>query len=488
MSAPSSIPVYDVNNVPESAIADLASGVANPFCISVNGTILLVPNKDQQRLLCPYCIFRRGQFQTKGYQMTTFYSHVKDCSKDTSTVPIHQANWSFINDPLGLIRAGKAQPNRPSLHIQIGEALIALREWKEAEQAFRRALTIDPHDPHALLGVARACLRQRRVTEGVEAALESIGSLYQNAMAHYILGLGLLRMKQYERAVKAVQVAVYLNPNFERAHRFLARYARRIDRDMEKSLKHWAAVRHIRSQRLLQGHDGNTTKEAGSLEGLVPEFDQKGARISYDAAPSHLADKNGVPDDPAECITVVAGLPRSGTSMMMQMLEAAPLPILTDNKRSADTDNPRGYFELEDATRLRQEKDWLQSAKGHAVKIVAQLLPFVAPDHSYRVIFMDRELHEVLRSQQVMLQRLGRTPSQLSNEQLEAAFSKQLKQVRMWLAKQPNIKTLFVSHREAIEHPVAVAKQVNRFLGGGLDIDAMAGVVEASLYRQRAGK
>ncbi len=99
-----------------------------------------------------------------------------------------------------------------------------------------------------------------------------------------------------------------------------------------------------------------------------------------------------MPDDPAECVTVVAGLPRSGTSMMMQMLAAGSLPVLTDGKRSADADNPRGYFELEDATRLRKDRDWLRAAKGHAVKIVAQLLPFLAADLPYRVVFMDRDL------------------------------------------------------------------------------------------------
>ncbi len=124
-----------------------------------------------------------------------------------------------------------------------------MRQWPEAEQAFRRALAIDPRDPHALLGVAKACLRQKRVEEGVAAALESIGCLYQNPMAHYILGLGLFRMKEYRRAAQAVRVAVSLNPNFERAHRFMARYARRVERDIEKSLEHLAVVRHIRAER-----------------------------------------------------------------------------------------------------------------------------------------------------------------------------------------------------------------------------------------------
>jgi hypothetical protein len=199
-----------------------------------------------------------------------------------------------------------------------------------------------------------------------------------------------------------------------------------------------------------------------------------------------LVDKGAVPDDASECVIVVAGLPRSGTSMMMQMLAAAGLDILTDGKREADGDNPRGYFELESATRLRQEKDWLKGAKGKAVKIVAQLLPFLPPDLPYRVVFMDRDLREVLRSQKVMLENLGRGRARLADEQLEQAFRRQLRQVRIWLARQPNIKSLFISHREAVEDPLSVAERVSGFLGGGLDPRAMAAVVDASLYRQRA--
>ncbi len=383
-----------------------------------------------------------------------------------------------------LQRAGQAQPNRTSLHIQIGEALAVLRKWPEAEQAFRRALILDPRNPHAHLGMAKACLRQDRVDEGVAAALDSIGFLYQNPMAHYILGLGLLRMKQYFRAVEAVRVAVSINPNFERAHRFLARYALRGELSVEKAKEHWQIVRDIRERRRALG----TTRfdpAAAFADALSGDAEQERRAPALDAAP--LVDKSGVPEKAADCVVVVAGLPRSGTSMMMQMLAAAPLPVLSDGKRAADSDNPRGYLELEAATRLRQDKAWLLDARGHAVKIVAQLLPHLPSDQSYRVVFMDRDPKEVLQSQKAMLERLGRDAAKLTDEQLELAYRQQLKQVGIWLARQPNIKTLFVSHREAIAEPHAVAAKVDAFLGGGLDTAAMAAAVDKSLYRQRAG-
>ena len=389
-----------------------------------------------------------------------------------------------------LLRAGRGNRSRPGLDVQIGESLVNLRRWSEAERAFRRALAIDPLNPHAHLGLAKACLRQDRVEEGVHEALESVGLFYQNPMAHYILGLGLLRMKQPFRAADAVRVAVSINPNFERAHRFLARYARLAESNLEKSHEHWRLVREIRARRnaelalrAVPSTDASLENEPGA-----PVLEDAGARSpsTAEAAPQPLVDKRAVPDDPGQCVIVVAGLPRSGTSMMMQMLAAGALPILTDGKRGADDDNPRGYYEHESAARLRREGDWLRDAKGKAVKIVAQLLPFLPSDVPYRVILMDRDLKEILRSQKVMLENLGRGPAKLTDEQLEQAFRRQLRQVRIWLAKQPNIKTLFVSYREAIEEPLAVANSVSAFLGSGLDAAAMAGAVESSLYRQRA--
>jgi len=163
--------------------------------------------------------------------------------------------------------------------------------------------------------------------------------------------------------------------------------------------------------------------------------DQEGQQIGFDVAPAPVVDKSAVPDDPAECIVVVAGLPRSGTSLLMQMLAAGRLPVLTDGKREADSGNPKGYFELEAATRLRQDRDWLKEAKGKVVKIVAQLLPFLPKEHAYRVVFMERDLNEVLKSQQVMLDNLGRDRAKLSDEQLKQVYRQQLRQIKFWLAR-----------------------------------------------------
>lgn len=194
---------------------------------------------------------------------------------------------------------------------------------------------MDPLEPHALLGVAKADLRRGRVEAGVDAALRPIGALYRNPMAHYVLGLGLLRMRQYLRAGQAVRVAVALNPNFERAHRFLARYALKAEQDLARSREHWAMVRRIRAERRARGRrhaEGSGLLDGVGLDGAAAGSDpdreqdqeQEHRRIPFDASPStgRLVRKQ-VPDDPAACVTVVAGLPRSGTSLLMQMARRA---------------------------------------------------------------------------------------------------------------------------------------------------------------------
>jgi hypothetical protein len=187
------------------------------------------------------------------------------------------------------------------------------------------------------------------------------------------------------------------------------------------------------------------------------------------------------------CVTVVSGLPRSGTSMMMQMLAAGGMPVLSDGTRASDPDNPQGYFELEAVKRIAADSHWLTGAAEKAVKVVHLLLPSLPPGHEYRVVFMNRDLREVLASQEAMLRRLGRRGADLSPEQLARTFESQLRRVRQWVAEQPHFSILDVPYRQVIEDPAAEAARVNRFLGGHLDVARMAAAVDPSLYRRRAG-
>jgi len=181
--------------------------------------------------------------------------------------------------------------------------------------------------------------------------------------------------------------------------------------------------------------------------------------------------------------TVVTGLPRSGTSMMMQMLVAGGLPALADEERIADEDNLRGYFELEAVKRLQHSHSCLENARGYCVKVVSHLLAHL-PQGDYRVILVERELDEVLSSQQAMLTRNGKQGARLSTDQLKAVFARQLTATGK-LLEERQLPLLRVAHRTCIEQPAMVTAQVNEFLGGDLDEARMAQAVDETLYRQR---
>lgn len=183
-------------------------------------------------------------------------------------------------------------------------------------------------------------------------------------------------------------------------------------------------------------------------------------------------------------IVIVSGLPRSGTSMMMRMLDAGGMPLLTDGVRAADEDNPRGYYEFERVKKLREDAAWLCDAPGKAVKVVSYFLDALPPEYEYRVVFVRRAIAEVLASQRKMLERRGE-PDKSGDTRMAELFEKHLRHVLSWIEGQPNIQTLFIEHRAALEYPHETAARVNAFLGGRLDEDAMAGAVERGLHRQR---
>jgi hypothetical protein len=184
-------------------------------------------------------------------------------------------------------------------------------------------------------------------------------------------------------------------------------------------------------------------------------------------------------------IILVSGLPRSGTSLMMQMLESGGVEVVTDNLRAADTDNPRGYHELEKVKRLKQDASWLPLTRGKAFKLVSQLLYDLPPGENYRILFMERDLDEVLRSQEKMLERLGRPVA--PREQIRAAFVVHLERLHDWLRQQPHMAVLRVSYNELLAQPRTQAERASRFLDGKADVEGMVRAVDPTLYRNRKG-
>jgi hypothetical protein len=187
-------------------------------------------------------------------------------------------------------------------------------------------------------------------------------------------------------------------------------------------------------------------------------------------------------------IYVVSGLPRSGTSMMMRMLEAGGIAPFTDGERTADVDNPEGYYEFERVKDLETDPDksWVRQARGRALKVISFLLRHLPDENHYRVVYMRRHLDEVLKSQDKMLDRLGNPAPGGDLEAMKEAYRNDIVAARLWARKQPFMQMIEVHYADAVADPAGAARTVNDFLGGALDEGAMAAAVKAQLYRNRA--
>lgn len=185
-------------------------------------------------------------------------------------------------------------------------------------------------------------------------------------------------------------------------------------------------------------------------------------------------------------IVIVSGLPRSGTSMMMKMLTEGGMSAVVDSLRQADEDNPNGYFEIEASKSMKDgDKKWLYDAQGKVVKVISYLLEFLPDNLSYDIIFMEREISEILASQRKMLERRNET-STLSDAEMEAQFREHLRAVKYWTARKSNMRILFVKYTEMVNEPENLCSSIKKFLNIPLDLNAMQSVPSQTLYRNRS--
>ncbi len=197
---------------------------------------------------------------------------------------------------------------------------------------------------------------------------------------------------------------------------------------------------------------------------------------------------SGMKKNGKQPIVVVSGLPRSGTSMMMRMLAEGGLPIITDELRRADDDNPNGYFELEVVRKLKEgNSTWLKDANGKAVKVISALLEYLPQEYQYKIIFMERESRETLASQKKMLDHRGET-SKLNDEEMERQVREHLTVIKPWLVRQPNMEVLYVKYNTLLAEPEPFCEQIAEFLEVSLNQTRMLAVPDKRLYRNRVEK
>ena len=334
-----------------------------------------------------------------------------------------------INKALELLKKAKDQKPNGEVWYQIGKIYMRLNRFEEAHDAFENALNyeIDNAKFHQALAVSLNRLEQYETA--AEHALTAIELIKYFPEAHYTLGEALEKLGDIDNAKKAYETAAALKPkNHYRAEK---------------------AIENIEEQ----------------IEETITLIDKSDFKYRKDQ------------------IVIVSGLPRSGTSLMMQMLHKGGLNALTDSNRKADISNPKGYFEYDPVMALHKDNSWLHDAQNKSVKIVAPLLKFLDPKYRYKIIFMNRDLNEIVKSQQKMI---GRDTETLPIKLLET-YKKHLNQVETWKSKEPGVELIYVSYKEALENTTSVVDKVKKFIGlDEMEEEAMLACVDKNLYRNKA--
>jgi tetratricopeptide (TPR) repeat protein len=326
-----------------------------------------------------------------------------------------------------LVAVVEKRPNS-ELWFQIGKIYRRTSDFEKSKMSFENAIILESDKAKYHRGLAEVLVRLGEYEEAAETALTSIELVKYFPEAHYTLGEALEKLGDLENAKKAYEMAKRLKPKtYHRAEKAI------------ENLEEKIAVP-------LELHDKTTNKFRENQ------------------------------------IVLVSGLPRSGTSVMMQMLDKGGLAALVDGKREADDSNPKGYYEFEPVMSIHRDNSWMDQGQNKVVKVVAPLLKHIDPKYRYKIIFMKRDLHEVVKSQQKMI---GKSTDVLPITLLHA-YQDQLNNIEIWKEKEPGVELIYVDYQDVLNDTQVVVDKVSAFLRSPLDHKAMASAVDKKLYRNKA--
>jgi tetratricopeptide (TPR) repeat protein len=389
-----------------------------------------------------------------------------------------------LEGTLETLRAAEAtKPQFSGIYTQIGDAYSRLLQWENAKSAYNGALSLDEENALALQGLSTVYRRQGLNQEAVDTALRAVSLLHRLPVAHFNIGVAMARAGEVERAILAFETALRFNTSMLNAHRYLAILYRAAG-DSEKAAFHRREANKVSKDharaRQTSIHKFEKTFDLPEIPNQEERF-----RILLQERPDPVRDdkKSG------KTFILVSGLPRSGTSLMMQMLEAGGVRILTDRERLADVDNPKGYYEWEAIKQIAKKPELLDRDEfnGTAIKCISMLLPKMPSKHGYKVIFMMRPIEEVAASQGAMVNRLQRQGAELEPEQLEHGLTAHRDETRSWLRTAPHVQFMEVHYPKLMQDPEAEAQRVAQFLGTDYlpTPEKMSAVIDPLLYRRK---
>lgn len=374
----------------------------------------------------------------------------------------------------------ETDPEEIQLQLMLADTCLHLRRWQEAEDAVRKVLAADPHNPQAFLILARLQLHQQDAEAAVNSALDALGFQYGNPEAHFLLGAALAQQREWNHAAHALLNCVQLNPQSIRGYRLLSRVYRALGETGK------AVTCEEQARVTLALEKEQRTAWLGTLR---EDFARRAEmRARDDRQKQQEADRLAAEEaaiEPMDFI-IVSGLPRSGTSLMMQMLQAGGLPLMTDGKRGADLDNPEGYWEWEEIKKLGRNPRIIEQAKGKVVKIISALLPSLPVKHRYKIIYMTRPVTEVVESQWAMLGHSGQKPASEKNHLIEVQRQHSEK-ILETLKRAKQVEVLEISYPELVADPDAGIRAIAKFLPGAfLPGPAVRAAIKPGLYRNRS--
>ena len=380
-----------------------------------------------------------------------------------------------------LERVREKSPGEVQLQLMLAQSYLALRRFSDAETAARAVLAADPHNAQAFLVLARGFLHADRAEEAADAAAECIGLQFGNPQGHFLLGAALASQEQFEEAVRPLENCLTLAPTFLRAQRLLARVYRRLGQGDRAALCETQAFSGLHDLRQAQTAREAAAREQSAARAAVRAEQNRTRQIEIDRK---KAEYDAI--EPKDFL-IVSGLPRSGTSLMMQILRAGGIEPLTDAKRAADEDNPEGYWEWDDIKKLPKNQRLIEHAEGKVVKVISALLQNLPGKHRYTIIYMVRPTEQVVDSQWAMLARKGSQPKSEKKHLIEVQ-EHHSQQIREVLKKSERVTLLEVSYPDLVADPEPMITKIAELLPGRFTPGpAVTACVKPRLFRNRGG-
>ena len=393
-------------------------------------------------------------------------------------IQLERGNSAKALEHLDAVRE-KSPQNMQVLHT-LSEAYLAARRWSDAEATAEQMLELDPGSAQANLTLARCFLRQEKPDEAAAAALEAVGLQFANPAGHFLLGAALVQLENWAGAEKALRNHLQLNPHNGLAVRYLGQVCRALGRPEEAGKSAYQS-RILRTKNQAEQQKRLLVlREAAAFRAAVRTAERQ--RRREDIVEKAAEDAAILPME----FTLVSGLPRSGTSLMMQLLRAGGMELKHDGKRAADEDNPEGYWEWEEIKAIKKNPRIIEQAEGKAIKIISALLPSLPPKHRYKILFMKRPVEQVVESQWKMLKRSGQQPKS-EKAHLISTQEKHLEQLLATLRQSPRIELLEVDFPALVADPALQIPRIQRFLGDSFngDLASLAAVIRPQLFRNR---